>query len=166
MNETRTAAPQSRQILFVCSGNICRSPMAHVFAQSILKQSPTANVLVQSAGTLKISGSPASKEAVQVMAELGHDLSQHRSQGIAPILLKSSDWIVVMEPEHEEAVLNYLPAASDKVVRLWEYSDKCRAWGFIPDPIGRPLDVYRFCRDSIQEGLLTWFRAANLAVEK
>lgn len=138
--------------------------MAHVFAKSVLDDARYSSISVQSAGTLKITGSPASKEAVQVMAELGHNLSSHRSQGIAPILLNDSDWIVVMEPVHEEAVLGYQPAASEKIVRLWEYSEKCRSWGFIPDPIGRPLDVYRFCRDSIREGLLNWFRAINLPV--
>lgn len=142
------------RLAFVCSGNICRSPMAAVIAQHMLEERERAAVVI-SAGTLNLTGRPAARNARAAVAELGLDLSSHRSQGADARLLRFADHIVVMAPRHERALLRQDPSLSARIVRLWEHHPELELEQ-IDDPVGQDLEAFRACRDVIQASLESW----------
>ena len=154
---TTKTTPSSREkmnILFVCSGNICRSPVAEIVARDMFQRSGI-RAQVHSAGTLNIEGHPASEQAIESVAELGLDLSSHRSRGLSWQALEEADSVVVMSPRHEAAAVAIHPGVKPKIVQLWEHSDRAPGEG-IPDPIGCSYAVYTRCRDLIVECLENW----------
>lgn len=133
------------QILFVCSGNTCRSPMAWAIATKQLKEALApgpdetlagAGIEVVSAGTFAMPGLRATPQAVEAVAELGADLSAHRSRLLTQELIHSSDFIVTMGRAHAQAVLAQSPAAADRLLMLDPSGD-------VEDPIGGDLALYR-----------------------
>lgn len=145
-----------RRILFVCTGNTCRSPMAEVLARLELAEQlgcePDALADrgwdIQSAGVAAVSGAPAAPESQQAVAELGGDLSAHRSQPAGSELINSSDLIFCMTDQHRTAVLDVAPTASQRVLLLDET-------GPIGDPIGAGIDTYRQVAEHIQQAIRT-----------
>lgn len=134
------------KILFVCSGNICRSPMAAEYAQHRLASSGLSHVVVDSAGTLGIEGQKASPEAQQVLRECGLDLGRHRSRGIAEHDLRTADLVVVMSVVHLEELERRFPSGTRErvLLRAFEPSpDPCGGAPDLDDPIGCPLETYR-----------------------
>jgi protein-tyrosine-phosphatase len=106
-----------RSLLFVCSGNICRSPAAEGMTRAWLESRGHLNVRVGSCGTLGITGKPAAEFTLRAMAERGVDLGAHRSRGMSHVLLRRADLIVGMEYHHCEEVLHELGGDGD-LVRL------------------------------------------------
>jgi protein-tyrosine phosphatase len=144
-----------RRILFVCSGNICRSPMAALLARRQLERAGVPAVVI-SGGTLGIQGTPAASFAVQALQEVGLDLSDHRSQGVPLALARVADSIVVMSPEHAEALLERDPSLGPRIVRLWEYADPPGSLEEIADPVGLDLAAFVECRQRMEQCLARW----------
>jgi len=96
------------RILFVCSGNICRSPFAEVLARDLTDR---ADLEFASAGTIALNGNPASAPGIAVAAELGVDLSDHRATHLTADVLASTDLVYAMEEEHVASVLALDPGA-------------------------------------------------------
>ena len=132
-----------KRILFVCSGNSCRSAMAEGLAR-ILADRFDLDMEFSSAGTLGSDGAPASPEAVAVAAELGADISSHRSRTLSPEIVRRADIIFGMEYAHLESV-KAISAGRARVALLGDAE--------IPDPIGRDQDFYRAVRDEIWTSL-------------
>src|SRR5690554_5927823 len=107
------------RIVFVCSGNICRSPLAEGLARQLLAEAEIPAVLI-SAGTLGLNGRSAATHTVTTGAEIGVDLSRHRSQGVSIALMRMADRIVVMAPQHEDELLRSDASLRPKILRLWE----------------------------------------------
>lgn len=141
-------------VLFVCTGNTCRSPMADGLAKKLLSRMKgvgvdeleQAGVRVRSAGTMTGGGSPASAESVQVMSDSGVDLSGHQSTALTEDLIQDADAVYTMTESHRQAVLMLSPSAAEKTHRLDASAD-------IIDPIGYPLDVYRQTAQMIEAAL-------------
>jgi len=128
-------AKNTRSILFVCTGNTCRSPMAEAIARTVLKPEG-GDVVLGSAGVMAGVGMPATPEAVEAAEAMGGDLSEHRSRPLTPEMVSEAEKIYVMTRAHGERVLSMVPDARGKVELLDGVAD-------VPDPIGGPLEVYR-----------------------
>ena len=141
------------QILFVCSGNVCRSPMAEAFLRARLPERLRNSVRVVSAGTLGLFGNLASQEAIQVMSEKVIDIRNHISRGVSEKLMNESDLILVMAPEHLEYLHKLYPNVRKNVflLRRFDVPAQERTEDTIQDPMGFGLDYYRTTRNAIEK---------------
>lgn len=143
-------------VLFVCSGNTCRSPIAEALCRRLLAERlgcgddelAARGIVVRSAGTSAAAGLRASERAIEACRELNVDLSGHRSQPLTRELLLSADAIYAMAHHHLEAIAELAPEAVDRATLLAGDSD-------IEDPVGGPIEEYRMVAARIRGGLET-----------
>jgi protein-tyrosine phosphatase len=107
-------------ILLVCTGNICRSPMAEGFIRRQLADRGIQGVEVESAGVSGWDGSPATEEAVHALHELDIDISEHRARRLTGRLVDAADLVVAMAAEHRDAVSRVVPSAGSRTFTLKE----------------------------------------------
>jgi len=129
------------RILLVCTGNICRSPMAEAIAHRLLHGRGRDDVTVSSAGTAAQDGAPASEGAYLIALERGLDLSAHRARQITSDLVAAADLVLGMSPHHVERALAL--GGDGKSHLLGEYAGRPAADAQIDDPFGGDLDEYR-----------------------
>lgn len=129
-----------KKILFVCSGNTCRSPLAEAIARNVLPARLDFDVEVASAGASAADGAPASSYSLEVAREHGLDLTGHRSRGLGERLVRDADLIVTMGVRHRDAVGAVDPDSLENTYLLTNFSDVHH--GDIPDPIGGSRDLY------------------------
>ena len=134
----------NNKLLFVCTGNTCRSPMAEALARKVLGD----NFEVGSAGIAAWEGARATPEATMAMQEKGLDLSGHTARPVSAELLQEYDWIIPMTRAQEELLRKQFPAHAGKIRRLG-------AWGGqdveVNDPWGGSLAGYQVCAERIQD---------------
>jgi len=138
---------KSFNILFVCSGNSCRTPMVEGLMKIKIPPEFQAQVSVASAGTLGIYDSPATPHAIEVVTALGADISEHRSQGVTEELMEEADLVFAMAIEHMDYLQRYYPHYRENVflLRSFDRPRDERRDDSIDDPIGGRLGVYRKC---------------------
>jgi protein-tyrosine phosphatase len=129
-----------RRILFLCHGNICRSPMAAGYLNKLLDDAGIDDVLVTSAGIGALVKSRASAASLEVAARHGFSLENHRADQVTAADLRESDHILVMERYQLEALRQHLGGRSEKVRLLGEYG--VSAGKEIGDPYGGDVDLY------------------------
>ena len=141
-----------RNVLFVCTGNICRSPMAQgLFADLVRGR---RDIEVTSAGIGAVGGQPPSPYSVDVMSELGIDIKNIRSKPLMAELVRKADFIFVMTYGHLDSMLLLFPSAAEKTFLLREFeTDLPVMEREVSDPIGQSRETYRECRDQIRAAL-------------
>jgi protein-tyrosine phosphatase len=139
-------------VLFVCSGNLCRSPMAAAYLRALAARRGLHELVVDSAGTLGIEGEPATLEAIQALAEIGVDLTAHRSRGLRAADLERADYVLAMTQEHLREMAAYAGAGRGQrlLLRTFEHGRGLHAPApDLEDPMGASLGFYRRQRDLI-----------------
>ena len=137
-------------ILFICTGNTCRSPMA----EGILKdmgEKRNLDIRVSSAGIFAQKDGPIAENSIQALGEIGIDISHYRSKSLDEEMLKEADLILTMGHSHKQFIEEKYPSSEGKLYTLLEY-----VYGFnddIGDPFGGDIDLYRYTRDEIYQAI-------------
>lgn len=144
-----------KNILFVCTGNTCRSPMAEALFRSILESRGYDDKFTcSSAGVYAFEGDNASYEAIAEMKKYGLDISKHYARILDYDMIKNAYVVLAMTKDHKRMILDVYPEAADKVFTLKEYAGYDEDDWDISDPFGCSTEVYEACAEEIETALL------------
>ena len=140
-----------RGIMFVCTGNICRSAMAHHYCQKRVYDLKRENeIVVSSCGTSALNGDKSTQAAITVMKKYDVDLTNHRATSMFDIDRENYDLILCMTEQHKYNLLAFFPKLKDKVFTLKEYVlGKDIKNVDIDDPWGYGIEIYDACAKEI-----------------
>lgn len=135
------------KVLFVCTGNTCRSPLAEAAARKLAAEKGLKNVTFASAGIGACGGAAASEGAMLVALERGLDLSTHQAQPLTPKLVGESDLILCMSEHHVASAIAL--GGEGKAFLLDEYASSGTTSSSVADPFGQQIEAYREAADDI-----------------
>ena len=142
-----------KTILFVCTGNSCRSVMAKALLEKKLKERGREDIEVISAGTMMLGGLGATNETRELLSQEGIDVANHHSQTVTKDMVKKSDIILIMERLHEERILKLFPEAKFRLFLLKEFAKIKDNNLDIADPIGKSMEFYTQTFGIIKEAI-------------
>jgi protein-tyrosine-phosphatase len=138
------------KILFVCTGNSCRSPMAEGILKHLLREQGIKDILVESAGTHSPQGMPPTQNTILVTTERGIDIMSHRARMLTSEMIEDADLILVMEKSHTIFIRNHFPRGKHKTHLLKTFSSEDYEED-VYDPIGGDLNIYRSCVEELDK---------------
>lgn len=139
-----------KKIIFVCTGNICRSAMAHHYMQKRVKELGVQNdYLIDSCGIYATTGDRSTNNAIIVMQKYGVLLGNHRATNIYDVNLSDYDLIICMTLQHKQAIEYIFPEVKEKLYTLKEYVNQDASDMDTKDPWGYGLDEYERCSEEI-----------------
>lgn len=136
------------RLLFVCTGNTCRSALAEAIARQLADQRAVASIEIASAGTSAWEGASASDGSLLVGMERELDLSSHRARALTSEMVSGASLILAMGPHHVERIEAL--GGRGKVHLLTDYAEKNSAGQAIVDPFGGGLEIYRATADELE----------------
>lgn len=158
-------------VLFVCSGNTCRSVMAEALMRRLLRERALAAqgsglpaVVVSSAGLHAVEGAPATEATRRVLAERGIDLGLHRARPLTPSLVSEATWIVAMTRRIRDELRRQYPHKADRIITLGELTGEGPV--DVPDPFGASMERYRETADLLEQHLPGLIRLLEGGVRK
>jgi len=143
-----------QRILFICTGNTCRSPMAQaLFIRMLLenKREKASEYEILSAGLFASEGISATPAAIETMLEYNIDLSQHKSKQINKQMVNSSDYIFTMTGDHCKSLIDMFPESAEKTFLLGDFAGYQGTDVF--DPYGMGVNIYRECAAGLKDML-------------
>lgn len=146
-----------KRVLFICTGNVCRSPMAEGFFARMAEEAGE-DIAVGSAGVMTTEGLPPSEHSVTVMREEGIDISGQRSQMLTEDMIEEASHLFTMSRSHSGAILDCFPEAAEKTFVLREFLVEGDLDLDVADPIGGTEEEYRRARNFIKEAMPSVFR--------
>ncbi|MCP3965408.1 MAG: low molecular weight protein arginine phosphatase [Lentisphaerae bacterium] len=141
------------KVLFVCTGNTCRSPMAEKYFSKLCSDAGRVDIEVLSAGTFAGPGGAPSANAAKVMSDYGIEMQGFTSSSLTPVMVEDADIIVVMTSGHRSQIVAACPEAKSKVRLLMEFKNG----GDVADPFGGDYETYKQCFDEMKEALENLF---------
>ncbi len=144
------------KIMFICTGNICRSAMAHWLLKKKLEKLKIQDVEVYSSGTFAFTGDMSTEEAIEVMKKYGVDLKKHRATNIVESNIKEMDLILCATNSHKMQIVGRYPDLNNKTFTMKEYvnyNEKDKHPIDISDPWGYDIVTYRMCAAEIEKCL-------------
>ena len=137
-------------ILFICTGNICRSPMAEGLMAQALPSAQRDRWEIASAGTHGLEGNRAEPHAVRAMRSFDIDISGHRARQVSADMIDRAKWVLVMEKTHQRWLERHLKIQTPEIYRLTDFTEHPMVRD-IPDPYGGSLQTYLYCADLIRQ---------------
>jgi protein-tyrosine-phosphatase len=141
-----------KKILFVCTGNTCRSSMAEAIFNNMAKEKEDLNMKAESAGIEAIDGMSANDKAIWTLNHRGIDMSAHKSRRIRSAYIEESDLVLAMTRLHKIQILSAYPQANGKVFTLLEYAGENSKLD-IADPYGQSHEIYERCADELEKSI-------------
>lgn len=142
-----------KKLIFICTGNTCRSPLALAAWRALSQEGKTPpDIEADSAGLMTTGGQPASRHSIAIAKDWQQDLTSHLSKQLTAEEARNADWLVVMSIVHAHSLREFIGVDPDKIILLGSL-DQRAGNDEIPDPYGGSYEAYETCASHIRHAM-------------